>query len=450
MEQTHSIPQKIHTLVLILVPILITQLAIYAMNFFDTVMSGHASAEDLAGVAIGSSIWLPINTGLSGILLAVTPIVAQLAGANRKDEIPFTVMQGVYLALVISAAVIISGALALKPVLNAMALEDNVREVAYQYLAALAFGIVPLFIYTVLRCLIDALGHTRVTMMMTLVSLPVNVVFNYLFIFGKMGFPKLGGVGAGVASAITYWIILMIAIIVTQRRSAFKNYLIFGRWYHVSWAAWKEQLKIGLPIGFSIFFETSIFAAVTLLMSRFNTATIAAHQAAFNFEALLYMMPLSISLTLTILVGFEVGAKRFRDARTYTCIGMTVSVGLACVCALLLFFLNEQIAKMYTTDTAVISLTKQFLLYAIFFQLSDAIAAPIQGALRGYKDVNISLLTALIAYWLIGLPAGHLLAVFSPLGAYGYWVGLVIGLAIGAAGLLLRLLWLQRRPEAHV
>lgn len=450
MFQTKAIKEKLTLFVFILWPILVTQIGLSAMNFFDTVMSGRYSANDLAGVAIGSSIWIPIFTGLNGILLSITPIVAQLTGAKKNKDVPFQVIQGIYLAIIISLLIIISGILFLDPILNMMNLESTVRMVAKDYLVALSFGIIPLFIYTVLRCFIDALGQTRVSMFITLCSLPINVTFNYILIFGKLGFPELGGVGAGYATAITYWCILLICAFIVIKVKVFSVFGIFAKFYKISLAAWKEQLVIGLPIGFAIFFETSIFAAVTLLMSEYNTITIASHQAAMNFASMLYMIPLSISMALTIVVGFESGATRFRDAKTYSYLGIGVAVGLAAITSVFLWLFRVNIAGLYTTEPVVLELIVQFLLYAIFFQLSDAIAAPIQGALRGYKDVNITLLMAFISYWVVGLPVGYLLAKYTSFGAFGYWIGLISGLAMGAITLAIRLHHVQKTKEPQL
>ncbi|HBV89274.1 MAG TPA: MATE family efflux transporter [Desulfosporosinus sp.] len=449
MKQTYTTLQKFRQLLSILWPILIAQVTMFSMNFFDTVMSGQASTSDLAGVAIGSSIWVPLGAGLGGIFVAVTPIVAQLIGARRNEDIAFKVIQGVYLALVISGLVIVGGTLALDPILSLMGLEDSVLRISRHYLLALACGVPALFIYQVLRSFIDALGKTRVTMMIAVLSLPINVCLNYIFIFGKLGFPNLGGVGAGVASALTYWFMLLITLTIILRQESFASYQVFRYLYSISLKEWKEQLKIGLPIGFAIFVETSIFAVVALLMSTFNTVTIAAHQVAMNFATLLYMVPLSISSALTIVVGFEVGAKRPRDARQYSYLGMGMSLGMACICASVLLLFSEQVASLYSREVAVIQMAQHFLIYALFFQLSDAIAAPIQGALRGYKDVNVTFLMACISYWVIGLPSGYYMANYTTLGATGYWIGLVLGLAVSAIGLLGRLLVVQCRWRAQ-
>lgn len=180
-------------------------------------------------------------------------------------------------------------------------------------------------------------------------------------------------------------------------------------------------------------------------MSRFDTVTIAAHQAAINFATTLYMIPLSICMSLTILVGFETGSGRQKDARQYAIMGIGLAAILSLATALLLFFAGHHVAGLYSDEPDVISLIQHFLIYAIFFQISDAIATPTQGALRGYKDVNPAFIICFIAYWVIGLPTGYVLATYTDLGAYGYWIGLITGLAIGATLLLTRLVKVQRR-----
>lgn len=445
MKQTFTIKQKLKQFGLILIPILITQLAMFSISFFDIIMTGKYSAVHLAGVAIGSSIWVPVFTGLSGILLAISPIVAQLAGAKNSDEIRHSVIQGIYAAIALAFFILMVGFFILGPMLDQMNLEESVRHVAKSYLISLAFGIVPLFVYNVLRAFIDALGKTRVTMLVTLLSLPINVLFNYLFIYGKLGFPELGGIGAGVASAITYWIITFIAAWIIHTRKPFIHFGIFSSLTKVDMEKWKEIFVLGVPIGLSIFIETSIFSAVTMFMSKFGTDVIAAHQAALNFSSLLYMIPMSISMSLTIVVGYEIGARRLKDARSYSFLGISLAVAVSSMLGLLLFFFRDPIASLYTDDNSVATWTSRFLLYAVFFQLSDAVQAPIQGALRGYKDVNATFIMAMISFWVIGLPFGYMLANYTASGPFGFWLGLISGLAVGAVTLSYRLLYIQNK-----
>ncbi|WP_053217083.1 MATE family efflux transporter [Virgibacillus senegalensis] len=449
MYRTNSLQQKLKLFLTILIPILITQLSLYAMNFFDTVMSGKFGTADLAGVAIGSNLWVPIFTGINGILLALSPIVSQLVGAAKEKEVPEIVRQGIYLAIGLAAAVTIVGIFVVQPILNRMDLDAEVARVAKYYLASLATGIIPLFIFNLLRCFMDALGQTRTSMVIILISLPLNILFNYMFIFGRLGMPAMGGIGAGIASSLTYWISSAVAVWVIHRYRPFRLYGIFRKWGRPSMHAWWEQLRIGVPIGFAIFFETSIFAAVTLLMSVYNTETIAAHQAAINFASYLYMIPLSIAMALTIAVGFEVGGKRHHDAKIYAYIGLSCGIAVSFLAGLVLYTLDDAVARLYNDNPEVITLTKQFIFYAIFFQFADAIGAPLQGALRGYKDVNITLVMALISYWLIGLPSGWLLANYTHFGPFGYWMGIIIGLSAGAITLFGRLVYLQRKLSSQ-
>lgn len=447
MNQTYSVRDKLRQLMILLVPILVTQCSLFGMTFFDTMMSGHASSNDLAGVGIGASLWMPVFTGLNGILFALVPIIAHFLGAERKKDIPFVVIQGVFLALAMSAVVIISGAVFVTPILDGMSLNAEVYRIAREFLVGISFGVIPLFLSTIFRCFIDTLGYTRVTMMITMSALPINIMLNYVLIFGKFGFPRLGGVGAGYASALTYWCIAFISFYVIKRMKPFRDYHVVSRLYPISLVAWKEQLTVGIPIGFAIFCETSIFAVITLLMSQFNTVTVAAYQIAINFASLLYMIPLSISMALTIAIGFEVGAKRFQDAKLYSYIGISIALVMAIFCGVGLLIFNQQVAGLYTEDVEVFKLAQEFLIYAIFFQLSDAIAAPIQGSLRGYKDVKVTFIMALISYWVVGLPLGYVLAGYDQFGAFGYWIGLILGLAFGAVCLSIRLIAVQGKSK---
>ncbi|MED3761098.1 MULTISPECIES: MATE family efflux transporter [Peribacillus] len=444
MNQTYTKSQKIRLLFYILIPILITQISMYAMTFFDVMMSGQYSTQDVAGVSIGSSLWTPVYTGLSGILIALTPVVSQLVGSRQSKSVSYSVMQAIYLAVALALFILIIGAFSLNPVLNAMDLEDSVHMVAHDYLIALSLGIIPLFIYNALRAFIDALGQTRISMIITLCALPVNVLFNYLLIYGKFGFPELGGVGSGYATAITYWLIALVAILVVIKINPFSTYQVFTEFFRVSWKEWRALLLIGVPIGLAIFFETSIFSAVTLLMSKYDTVTIASHQIAMNFASLLYMIPLSISMALTIVIGFEIGAARYKDAKEYSWIGISMALTMSLVLSTILFLFREPVASLYTKDHEVMMLTSHFLIYAIFFQISDALQAPIQGILRGYKDVNVTFAMSLVSYWILGLPIGYFFAKFTDMGAFGYWIGLISGLALGAIGLAARLRYIQQ------
>ena len=435
---------KLRRLLSVMLPIICTQIAIMGMNFFDASMSGQAGDVDLAGAAIGGNIWMPIQTGISGILMAAMPLVANLLGAGEKEKITVVVRHGLVLALGFALLVLGCGIAFLPHFLQGMGLAPEVYHVAPLYLAGLGLGVVPFFMITPLRSLVDTLGYTHLTMRIYLLALPINACLNYVLIFGKLGLPRLGGVGAGVASGITFWLLLAIFAWVVSRLEPFKSYHIFGFVRPVySWL--KEYLRIGVPMGISIFMETSIFGVVALFIAKFGTETIAAHQAALNFSSLIYMLPLSFSLALTIVVGVEYGAKNYQGARDYVTIGLQTSLGIAGFYMLAEYFLREQIAFIYTNNVEVVALVKVFLLYAIGWQAGDAIAAPIQGILRGYKDVNATFWASMLAYWGICLPLGLFLDYKVGNGAFAYWQSLDCGVISSATLLSIRLIWLQRR-----
>ena len=435
---------KLHRLLSVMVPIICTQIAIMGMNFFDASMSGQAGDVDLAGAAIGGNIWMPIQTGLSGILMAAMPLVANLLGAGEKQKIMVVVRHGLLLALCFALLVLVGGAAFLPHFLQNMGLAPEVYHVALWYLGGLGLGVIPFFMITPLRSLVDTLGYTHLTMRIYLLALPINACLNYVLIFGKLGLPRLGGIGAGVASGLTFWLLLCIFAFVLTRLEPFKGYDVFG--FVRPKASWlKEYLRIGVPMGVSIFMETSIFGVVALFIAKFGTETIAAHQAALNFSSLIYMLPLSFSLALTIVVGVEYGAKNYQGARNYVTIGLQTSLGIAGFYMLAEYFLREQIALIYTTNPDVVALVKVFLLYAIGWQAGDAIAAPIQGILRGYKDVDATFWASMLAYWGICLPLGLFLDYKVGNGAFAYWQSLDCGVISSATLLSLRLIWLQKR-----
>lgn len=435
---------KVKRLLSVMLPIIGTQIAIMGMNFFDASMSGQAGDADLAGTAIGGNIWMPVQTCFSGILMAAMPMIANLLGAGEKEKITVVVRHGLFLAIVFSVIVIISGILFLPPFLQQMALAPDVYNIALWYMAGLGFGVIPFFLITPLRSLVDTLGYTKMTMKIYLLALPVNAFLNYILIFGKFGLPRMGGIGAGVATGITYWLLLLLFAVIISKLSPFSNYKVFGFIFPVMrWI--KDYVRIGIPMGIAIFMETSIFGVVALFIAKFGTEVIAAHQAALNFSSLIYMFPLSFSLALTIVVGVEYGAKNYCGARTYSKLGLELSLVIAGLYMLAQLCLREYIAMIYSSNPQVIEMVKHFILYAVMWQAGDAIAAPIQGILRGYKDVNATFWSGMLAYWGICLPLGLLLDYKFQHGAYAYWQSLDLGVISSAIILSLRLLWLQKR-----
>ena len=260
-----SYRDKVKRLLNVMLPIIGTQMAIIGMNFFDASMSGQAGDIDLAGAAIGGNIWMPVQTCVSGILMAAMPLVANLLGANEREKISVVVRHGLLLALAFSVLVLAGGVAFLPHFLQGMGLEPAVYNVALWYMVGIGIGVIPFFLITPLRSLIDTLGYTHLTMKIYMLALPVNALLNYVLIFGKLGMPRLGGIGAGVATGITFWLLLFLYAYIVTRLEPFKQFAVLGIVKPQS--GWlKDYLRLGVPMGVSIFMETSIFVTSALLV----------------------------------------------------------------------------------------------------------------------------------------------------------------------------------------
>ena len=443
---------RLRRLLSMMLPLIGTQVSIIGMNFFDASMSGQAGNADLAGAAIGGNIWMPVQTGISGVLMAAMPLIANDLGAGRHEAIRGVLQRGLLLACFFALLTVAGGALFLPRFLLGMGLEPEVYRIALWYCAGLGLGVLPFFLITPLRSLVDTLGYTKLSMKIYMLALPINACLNYVLIFGKCGLPRLGGVGAGLATGLTFWLLFAMFFWTARTLPPFKRYTaVFSLSLPGSGGAGlKEYLSVGVPMGVSIFMETSIFGVVALFVAKFGTAVIAAHQAALNFSSLIYMVPLSFSLALTIIVGVEYGAQRYAEAERFTTLGLQLSLVCVIIYSLLEYLNMANIALIYTTDSQVSALAVHFIMYALAWQFFDAVAAPIQGILRGYKDVKATFYASMLAYWGICLPVGLLLDYGCGNGPYAYWQSLDLGVCCSALLLAARLRQLQRRVRISV
>lgn len=440
---------RLRRLLDVMIPILITQTAIMAMNFCDSAMSGHAGAVHLAGTAIGGNLWMPVMASLNGILLGSMPIIAHLLGRGERQNIGRVVRHTMLLATAFSLLLLVVGVLFLDRLLGTFGLEPQVHYIAKMYIAAIGVGVLPFFLSTALRALVDTSGYTGITMKIYLLALPVNTFLNYCLIFGKFGAPALGGIGAGLATGITYWLEFFIFVWVVHKLPAFAPLRIFTDKFKFDMAQLRENLSLGVPMGMAIFMEASIFGVIAIFIAKFGTVIIAAHQAAMSFTSLLYMVPLSFSMSLTIVVGVEAGARRFSEALRYSLLGIACNITVAVLLTIFVLFDREFIAGLYTSEPVIIRQTIGFLFYAMFFQVMDATAAPIQGILRGYKDVKATFWAGLAAYWLICLPLGCYFDYYMHFGPSSYWLSLDIGLLCAVLFLGGRFLYLQRKIKIN-
>lgn len=428
-------------------PMLIGQVAQVAMGVADTVMAGAVGPLDLGAVAVGFSLWLPIYVFCIGILSAVTATIARAVGAADRTRQAIAFQQGIWLALglaVIAIAVVVR-ADALLPL---MQVDAAVQPLGRIYLQGIAFGILPIMLFQVLRALSEGNGQSKPVMIIQIIAFLTNLPLNYVFIHGLFNAPKLGGAGCGWATGCVMWLqfILLAWLLRKQWRKLLHTHGGISRAPH--WQQLWPLIKLGAPIGGAMFTETSIFAGAALLIGRLGAETLAAHQIALNYSALMFMVPMSLGQALTVKIGHMLGAQNALRARRFAMLGATTSVLFALLSAAIMLSIPYQIASAYTGDEAVRSLTVQILFYSACFQLFDGLQVTAIGSLRGYHDTRVTMLVTIIAYWFVGLPLGYTLGLTELFGAahgvFGIWSGLVAGLAIAALFLNWRLISISK------
>jgi MATE family multidrug resistance protein len=446
--RTTPVRLELKGLLSLALPIMIAQLATTAMGFVDAVMAGRVSPRDLASVALGNSIWIPVYLLMSGVLLATTPKVAQRFGSGQLDEIGPLVRQALWLALCVG--LIGSGLLlGAEPILHWMKVDPLLIEPSMGYLHGIAFGLPGMAFYYVLRCYSDGMGRTRPSMVIGICGLLLNIPLNYTLIYGHFGAPALGGVGCGWASGIVMWFMALSMAGWTFLAPFYARTRVLVRFDRPKWAVIKRLVSIGLPIGIAVFAESSIFAVIALLIGSLGSTVVAGHQIALNISSLLFMIPYSLGMAVTVRVGQALGAGNPWQARFAAKVGLGAALVFAAFSAALILLLREPIASIYTPDKAVIQIASMLIVYAALYQFSDAIQVICAGALRGYQDTRVTMILTLFAYWGIGLPVGYVLGLtdwFGPAsGPSGLWEGLIAGLSCAALMLSIRLTLSARR-----
>ncbi len=442
------------SLLALAIPVVIAQLSQTAMGVVDTIMAGSVSATDMAAVAVGTSIWLPAILFGHGLLLALTPTVAQLNGSGRRNQIAHQVRQGFWLAFCVSVLIMVVIYNSDHIIMRMHNIDPVLADKAVGFLHAIMWGAPGYLFFQVLRNQCEGLSKTKPGMVIGFIGLLVNIPINYIFIYGKLGAPALGGVGCGVATGTVYWVMfLMMRWYVTRARSQQDIKLEKG-FAAPDWQVMKRLGGLGLPVALALFFEVTLFAVVALLVSPLGIVAVAGHQIALNFSSLMFMLPMSLSVAATIRVGFRLGQGSVDDARVAAYTSIAVGLMLACVTAIFTVVFREHIALLYNKTPEVVVMASHLMLLAALYQLSDAIQVIGSGVLRGYKDTRSIFFITFTAYWLLGLPSGYLLGltdyVVPAMGPSGFWIGFVIGLTSAAILMVLRIRWLQKQPSAFI
>ncbi|MBO5490046.1 MAG: MATE family efflux transporter [Desulfovibrio sp.] len=441
-------------------PIFVAQLAQTGMNFADTAMTGQYHAEDMAAVAVAGSILGPAFVLGIGCLHALSPLCAQSVGERRPDRAAHLMRQGLWLTLGISA--LLCGFFqGISLCLESLGLEPRLAELAGGYLRAFLWGVPAFLLFVNLRAFPEGFSRTRPAMLLGLLGLACNVPCNYVLIYGKWGFPELGAVGCGWASAVSFWIMALGMGLYVRRDlrrqglGALWTPLIRGTdGPRLDAGLLLRILRIGLPGALALFLEVALFALSAILLAPLGVITVAGHQIAMNFASLVFMIPLALGMTATIRVGFCLGARQAARARQVARTALLLSAGASLLLAVGIVAFRRQIAGLYTSDDAVAALAAQLLLLQACYEVVDGVQCTGIGILRGHNDTRMISLICLAGYGALGLPLGYALGrtdwlTPAPLGAAGFWISYIVALGFSGACYLLRLRHLHRlAPDA--
>ncbi len=429
-------------------PMVLTNLGQTAMTATDVMMMGRLGPETLASGALGSNLYfMPLIFGL-GLMLATSPMMATELGRRRHSvrDLRRTVRQGLWLAILISIPIWIflwNG----ERILLAMGQEPDLAHRAGTYLRWLQWAVLPFYGYIVLRSFISALERPGWALVIVFVAVACNVVFNWVFMFGNLGFPALGLPGSGFATALSSALMFAGLALVVSLDRRFRRYHLLGRFWVPDWQRYRTYWRLGFPIGLTVAFEVVIFNGAAFMMGLIGEASLAAHAIAIQIASLTFMVPLGIGQAGTVRVGRAFGAGSHDAVGRAGAVALTLALGFMALTALLMALAPQWLVAPFldrsrpgADEVAVLAMA--FLSYAAIFQLADGAQVVGSAILRGLGDTRLPMIFAGLGYWGIGLPLSAALGFLTPLAGRGIWIGLAIGLTVVAAMMLGR--WFAR------
>src|SRR5882757_5637845 len=424
------------------VPIALTQLGQIAMMTTDLALIGRLGDGAVAAAALASSVFFISFTFGMGLVSAVAPLAAQAFGARNPRMVRRALRVGLWAALMISLPMIVPPLYG-EQILLALGQAPATARLAQHYLMGLAWGITPALWFLAIRGFMGAVNRPEPGLWITLGAIPANAVLVYLLIHGAWGLPRLELFGAGLGTTIVNFGMFLASLWFAYRRPPFRKYQVLGRIWRVDWMLMRQLIVIGAPISISFLLEYGLFAAAALLMGLISTTALAAHQIALQVTAILFMVPLGISIAATVRVGHAVGRSDAAAVKRAGFVAVLLGMVLVSALTLIVILTRFAIARFFFGDAAesagaVIELTATLLMVGATFFVADGIQTVAAGALRGMNDTRMPLLFAAISYWLIGFPAAYGLAFWTELGAIGVWIGLSCGTAVYAVLLILR------------
>lgn len=433
-------------------PVILGMLGHTFVQFADNIMVGQLGTAELAAVSLGNSfVFVAMSLGI-GFSTAITPLVAEADGASAAGEAKSALKHGLVLCTLLGVA-LFGLILISKPVMYLMDQPPEVVELAIPYLDLVAFSLIPLVIFQAFKQFSEGLSQTKYPMYATIVANVINIVLNYLLIFGSFGFPKLGIVGAAIGTLLARIFMAVFLWYVLSKKEKFRSYVNGLRIFSIQKAVMKKIIGLGFPSALQMFFEVGIFTAAIWLSGVLGKNPQAANQIALNLSSMTFMFGMGLGVAAMIRVGNQLGQRNFPELRRIAQSIFFLTFLLEIVFAILFLLGRHWFPTLYldvdtilnqADNTAVIRMAAELLLVAAFFQISDGLQVVILGALRGLQDVKIPTLITFIAYWMIGFPLSYYLGLHTSLGSTGIWIGLLAGLTASAIMLYLRFNHLSR------
>ena len=419
------------------------QLGHVMVGLVDNLMIGQLGPAPLAAVSLGNAlVFIAMSLGI-GFSFAITPLIAEADGAQDIDSGRSYFHHGLILCT-LNGIILFLLLLVAKPVLYYLDQPAEVVELAMPYLEIVAFSMIPLMAFQAFKQFADGLSQTRYAMYATLLSNIVNVVFNYILIYGIWVFPRLELVGAAWGTLISRFFMLWFIWEILRKRKKLKASFIWTRNEILKWPVFKRLLALGFPTALQMLFEVAIFTGTIFLAGNLGTNPQAANQIALNLASMTFMIAVGLGVTATIRVGNQVGLRKYRELRRIALSIFLLVFLIEAVFAVLFILLKDILPVFYIDNAEVIMLAAQLLIIAALFQLSDGIQVVILGALRGLQDVRIPTVICFIAYWIIGFPVSFYFGQEEQLGSMGIWLGLLAGLTASALMLYFRFNYLSK------
>ncbi len=430
-------------------PIIIGEIAQMALHIIDTAMIGAISYKQLAAASLVISVMnIPFVIGI-GMTISVSQMVSMSHGQSDSQKVSHYFYNGFWLCTV--TALIISGILLLfQNVIRHLGQDPEVVEYAIPFLQLMGISIIPMLLFMTLKQFTDGLEYTRTAMILSLGGMPVNIFLNWLLIYGNWGFPRLELVGAGWATLITRTLMFLALGMVVIRHRTFRRFMwVSSRQWKLKWKTQRELLYIGVPSSLQIGMEAGAFAVSGIIIGTIGAVAQAAHQIALSCASFTFMVSMGLAQAGSIRVSNAYGRGDWRKISVIGKSTILTAVMYGIFCAILFSLFRWQLAAVFNKNQMVMELAATLLLLAAFFQISDSTQAISAGLLRGIKDVKTPTVLITIAYWVIGIPAGYLLAFKTGLGASGIWLGFIVGLSMASVFLIIRFLKMTARKELN-